>query len=366
VYNPFMAKPDPYYVEAAARALDVLDLFGRSPEVSLADVTRELGMVKSTAFRFLYTLERKGFVERVDGGRAYRRRTRRRIGFLSISSSIPFVAEVESGIAAECGRAGHELLIRHHEFEPRLAVEVVESLLATGIALLLCYNPDEHISHVIADRCSDAHTPVVAITFPIPGAHLFGINNFRAGLAGGEGLGGHLARHWRGAVDRVLIIDIPGSSPAQQARITGMLEGLRRHIDAPDSSVLHLQIDRRETNARVLMTRFLERNPRLRNVAVLCYNDLNALGAAEAAEAAGRNTHVRVVSQGAVRQVRDELRRPGSALWGAVAHFPERFGARLVPIAQKILRGETVPPTIYAEHVLLTRANIGQYYETGS
>jgi ABC-type sugar transport system substrate-binding protein len=130
--------------------------------------------------------------------------------------------------------------------------------------------------------------------------------------------------------------------------------------------VLHLQIDRRETNARVLMSRFLERNPRLRHIAVLCYNDLNALGAAEAAEAAGRSGHVRIVSQGAVREVRDELRRPGSALWGAVAHFPERFGARLAPIAQRMLRGETVPATIYAEHVLLTRANISQYYESGT
>jgi ABC-type sugar transport system substrate-binding protein len=361
-----MVKPDPYFVEAAGRVLDVLDLFGRCAEVSLADVSRELGMVKSTAFRFLYTLERKGYVERIDGGRAYRRRTSRRIGFLSISSSIPFVAEVEAGIAAEFARAGHELLIRHHEFEPRLAVDVVENLLASGIALLLCYNPDEHISHVIADRCAEAHTPVVAITFPVPGAHLFGINNFRAGLAGGEGLGAHLARQWKGALERLLIIDIPGSSPAQQARLTGMLEGLRRHVEVPDQAVLHLQIDRRETNARVLMSRFLERNPRLRHIAVLCYNDLNALGAAEAAEAAGRSGHVRIVSQGAVREVRDELRRPGSALWGAVAHFPERFGARLAPIAQRMLRGETVPATIYAEHVLLTRANISQYYESGT
>ena len=360
-----MVKPDPYFVEAAARAVDVLELFARRPELSLADVARELGMVKSTAFRFLYTLEKKGLLERAQGGKAYRRRIRHRIGFMSISASIPFVAEVERGIALECQRADHELLIRHHEFEARLAVQVVENLLSAGISLLLCYNPDEHISHVIADRCAQARVPVVAITFPVPGAHLFGINNFRAGLVGGEGFGAYLARHWKGGVDKVLAMDIPGSSPAQQARITGMLEGLRKHVDFPDTSVLHLHINRRDVTAEVLMTRFLERNPRLRRIAVISYNDLNALGAAHAAEAAKRTGDVLIVSQGGVREVRDQLRRPGSALWGAVAHFPERFGARLIPMAQRILRSEAVPSTMYTEHVLVTRHNLEEYYNAG-
>jgi ABC-type sugar transport system substrate-binding protein len=357
-----MAKPDPYFVEAAARAVDVLELVAKHTEVTLADVSRELGMVKSTAFRFLYTLERKGLLERVQGGKAYRRRVRHRIGFMSISASIPFVAEVERGIASECRRADQELVILHHEFESRLAVRAVESLLADGCSLLLCYNPDEHISHVIADRCAEARVPVIAITFPVPGAHLFGINNFRAGIAGGEGLGHHLAKLWKGMIDKVLIIDIPGNSPAQQARITGMLEGLRKHVDFPDSSVLHLQVNRRDVTAEVLMSGFLDRHPKLRRIAVLSYNDVNALGAHTAVEAAHRSAHVQIVSQGGGREVRDCLRRPGNALWGAVAHFPERFGAGLVPIARRILRSEVVPTTIYTGHVLLTRHNVDEYY----
>jgi ABC-type sugar transport system substrate-binding protein len=357
-----MVKPDPYFVEAAARAVDVLELFAKHTEVSLADVTRELGMVKSTAFRFLYTLERKGLLERVQGGKAYRRRVRHRIGFMSISAAIPFVAEVERGIASECIRTDQELLILHHEFNPRLAVQVVESLLADRCSLLLCYNPDEHISHVIADRCAEARVPVIAITFPVPGAHLFGINNFRAGLAGGEGLGHHLARRWKGAIDKVLIIDIPGSSPAQQARTTGMIEGMRKHVDVPDSSVLHLQVNRRDVTAEVLMSRFLDRHPKLRRIAVLSYNDINALGANTAVDAAHRSSHVQIVSQGGGREVRDCLRRSGSALWGAVAHFPERFGAGIIPMAQRILRSEIVPSTIYTGHVLLTHENVDEYY----
>lgn len=357
-----MGKPDPYYIEAAARVLDVLDLFGEHDIVRLTDVIERLGLVKSTAYRLLYTLEKKGCIERLPEGRSYRRRRRHRVGFASISDRIQFVAEVERGIAAEAQRAGLELLVRHHEFDPRRLLEGVEALLASGISLLLCYNPDEHQSHVVADRCAQAGVPIVAITFPVPGARLFGVNNYRAGLAGGEGLGERIIRRWSGQVDRVVVLDIPGSSPAQQARVTGMLEGLRKSVVVPPAKVLHLHTDRQRVNAEVALRDVLDRHPRTRRMAVLCYNDVNALGALRAVEAAGRSEDVLILSQGGTAEVRAHLRRRRSALWGAVAHFPERFGQTVVPMVFRILRGEAAPPTTYTEHVLLTCGNVDRYY----
>ncbi len=356
------AKDGPYYIEAAARALDVLELFGENEEVRLLDVSERLGLIKSTAFRFLYTLERKGYIERTPGGRSYRRLRKRRVGFASISAAIPFVLEVERGIETEAGKAGVELLVRHHEFDGTRLLRDVEELLASNIRLLLCYNPDEFLSHVVADRCSAAGVPVIAITFPIPGARLFGVNNYRAGLAGGEGLGEQIVRRWAGTVDKVLALDIPGSSPAQQARITGMLEGLRKNVRVPDSNILHLHPDRQKTTAQVAMREVLERFPRARHIAVVCYNDVNALGALRAVEAAGRGDHVAILSQGAAGDVREQLRKRRSALWSAVAHFPDRFGEKLIPLMLRVLRGEEVPSTTYTDHVLLTSANVGRYY----
>src|SRR4051794_2462597 len=109
-----MSRPDRYLIEAAARALDVLELFSQQDEVRLADVVEKLGLVKSTAFRLLYTLEAKGFIERSANSRSYRKRMRFRVGMLSVSRQITFVAEVEQGIETEAKRAGLDLIIRHH------------------------------------------------------------------------------------------------------------------------------------------------------------------------------------------------------------------------------------------------------------
>jgi ribose transport system substrate-binding protein len=352
---------DPYLIDAVVRALEVLELFSDQAEIRLTDVTQRLGLIKSTAFRLLYTLEKQQYLERGADGKTYRRKRRHKLGLVSIPKSIPFVAEVERGIEKAAREAGMQLLVRHNNFDGVKAVEGTEALLAEGVSVLLCYNPDEHASHVIADRCQQARVPLVAITFPVAGARLFGINNYRAGLSGGEDLGEEVARRW-GKLDNVLILDIPGSSPAQKARVTGMLEGLRKHVPVLPAHVEHLHTIRQEGSAETVMAGFLGRHPRARRIAVLCYNDVNALGALRAVERAKRSGQVMILSQGGVAEVRRELRKPSSALWGAVAHFPERFGEHLIPVVRKILRGEPLPMTTFSDHVLLTHRNVDRFY----
>ncbi len=354
--------PDPYLIEAVVKALDVLDLFQTREEVRLVDVTRELGLVKSTAFRILYTLEQQGCLERASDGRSYRRRRHHRIGMVSISNEIPFVAKVENGIQKEAAKKGMDLLLRHHENDFTRLIHTVEEILASGISLLLCYNPDEHASHVIADRCSEAGVPVLAITFPVPGARLFGINNYRAGLVGGEGLGEEVRRRWDSRLDFVAALDIAGDSPTQQARITGMIEGLRGKVAVNDDSIVRIHVDRRKQTAGALVRDLLQTHPKARRIAILSYNDINALGALHAVQEAKRSPHVLILSQGGVTEILQEIRKPGNPMWGAVAHFPEQYGPKLMTLVQRILRGESVAPTIYTEHALVTRANVDAYY----
>ena len=350
-----------YVIDAAARILDVWELFvGERDVIGLSDVVEELGLVKSTAFRFLRTLESKGYIERVAGGHGYRKQRRRRIGLLSLTVTVPFVAEVEQGIVAEARRQGIQLEIGRGEFDPAKTLRAVEDLLASGVELLLAYNSDEHLSHVIADRCAQRKVPIFAITFPVPGAGLFGVNNYRAGLTGGEGLGLEIQRRWRGKIDLVVVLDIPGSSPAQQARITGMLEGLRSQVPF-SGRVLHLHIDRRQRTSEALMADLLQSERASMRIAVLCYNDATAMGADDAVAAAQRQRHAMILSQGATEPVRQRIEESRSSIQAAVAHFPERFGLRLIPVVQRVLSGESVVGPVFIQPVLLTRANVRQY-----
>ena len=201
-------------------------------QITLTDVVNRLGMVKSTAFRMLYTLEKKGYIERLAGARAYSLRRKHRVGFASISRTIPFAVEVNQGIVEASEKAGIELVMAYNDFDSGKILQNVEDFLAAGVELIIEYNTDEHLSHLIADRCSRSNVPVVAITFPVPGATTLGINNYRAGVTGGEGIGQHVASVWQGRLDQIVLLDLLGNSPTQQARMTGMLDGLRKFVAA--------------------------------------------------------------------------------------------------------------------------------------
>ncbi len=61
-----------YVVDALDRALDVLEGFKDSEEVSLRDMSKRTGLNKSRTFRLLYTLSERGYVERTVDGQRYK------------------------------------------------------------------------------------------------------------------------------------------------------------------------------------------------------------------------------------------------------------------------------------------------------
>ncbi len=68
MYNAGTASP----VQSVDRALAILDLLARGGEVGVSDIAAELGVHKSTAFRLVGALERRGVAEQVGERGKYR------------------------------------------------------------------------------------------------------------------------------------------------------------------------------------------------------------------------------------------------------------------------------------------------------
>ena len=102
--------------------------------------------------------------------------------------------------------------------------------------------------------------------------------------------------------------------------------------------------------------------PNDRRIAVVCFNDDAALGALRAARQLGREADLAIVGQGADRLIRDELRRPDARIVGSTAFMPERYGEQLMALAVRILRGESVPPAVYMDHVFVDATNVDRLY----
>jgi ABC-type sugar transport system substrate-binding protein len=103
-----------------------------------------------------------------------------------------------------------------------------------------------------------------------------------------------------------------------------------------------------------------------RKVLVATLEDPTALWAKTAVEVAVRINDCVIVSQGLDRSIHggasekkeiDPTNR-ASVVLGSVAYFLDRYGYEVLPLALRMLKGESVPARTVTQHVLVTGANV--------
>ena len=98
----------------------------------------------------------------------------------------------------------------------------------------------------------------------------------------------------------------------------------------------------------------------------MCSSDLTALAVKGAVESAGRVQDTAIVSHGVDRTIhggmndRKELdpANRASIVIGSVAFYLDRLGYEVLPLAMRMVRGETLPARVTTRHTLVTAANV--------
>jgi ribose transport system substrate-binding protein len=279
-----------------------------------------------------------------------------RIGFANLSEELPFAVDVRKGLEQAAREAGNvELILADNKLDPHTAVQVARGFLSQDLDLVIEYQIDEQTGNRIINMFQDAEIPVIAVDIPMVGATYFGVDNYRAGHMAGVALGKWLRQHWEGQFDQLVILDEPRAGALPAARIQGQLDGLQSILGlVPQAKqVVRHSGNTRETSLQVMKT-VLASLPKTSRTAVLCFNDDAAIGALEAARDLHLEERIAIVGQGADRRVREELSQPGCRIIGSTTYSPEKYGEKLIPLALRILRGESVPPAVYVEHTFVS------------
>jgi ribose transport system substrate-binding protein len=353
--------------QTVLRACEVLKAFRTlGEELTLTQVIERTHLPKTTVFRLLRTLIHGGLLERASSG-VYRNRfvpvTARpfRIGFAAQGDS-EFSRAVMQNMETAAAREHVHLITVNNRYSAREALRNADLLIKEHVDLVLEFQTYERVAPVIASKSLEAETPVIAIEIPHPGATYFGANNYKAGIIGGKALGRWAREHWEGKVEQLLLLELPIAGSLLELRITGLVDGLRAELPSiANVPVVHL--NGRGDFEEVLETirQYLRRAPAKRTL-IGCVNDICALAALRAFEDAGAGQKCAVIGQNAIRESRNELRRPGTRLVGTVAYFPERYGDEIIPLAISILQKKSVPATGFVKHQLLTPRNVDLIY----
>jgi ribose transport system substrate-binding protein len=357
----------PGEVKSVIKACRILKAFRYDDEtLSLPDLVERAEMSKTTTFRLLQSLVKGNLLERVSKG-VYRpqvkllSRPAARLGFAAQTDS-EFCREVTESLERAAAREHIHLIVVNNKYSANEALRNADMLIREKVDLVLEYQTYERVAPTIAAKFLEANIPVIAIEIPHPGATYFGANNYQAGLIGGRALGQWAKHNWDGMVDQVLLLELPIAGPLPQLRISGLMAGLKEALPTTEKRpVSHLDGRGGFDQNLEVVRRHLRRTPPRRTL-VGAINDMCALAALRAFEEAGAIQMCAAMGQNAIREARNELRRPRTRLVGSVAYFPERYGDHLISLALDILQRKPVASAAFVKHQLITPENVDVIY----
>ncbi|HLL68946.1 MAG TPA: sugar ABC transporter substrate-binding protein [Micromonosporaceae bacterium] len=300
-----------------------------------------------------------------DGGGAGSNDDAFTIGYAGLSSEFPFVADVNRGLADASKNAGLTLITLDNKYDPQLALSNADTLVLRKSNVIIEFQTDAKIAPALCQKFEAAGLgkKVIAIDIPHPPcATFFGANNLLAGQVAGEELAKAAKDKW-GSVDKLVLLELPQSGELVKQRTDGYIDGVKKVFpDFTDAKVVKVDGKGALEPSLTAMQNLLPTLAADKHVLLGAVNDPSAVGALRAIQSAGRQKDFLIGGQNATIEARQEICNNSETFIGTVGYFPERYGAKLVELAQKLNKGESVPENVYIEHQWINNKNIRDSY----
>jgi ribose transport system substrate-binding protein len=283
------------------------------------------------------------------------RSARPSLGYISLDESQAFVRSVSAGIRAAAVEAGIELIACDSGWTRAGVVACAQRLSEAGVHGVLSFQPFADLAADVCEATGDA--PTIGIVYgqgPCQVA-LLEIDQAESGRLAGEAMGRLAAERWDCDVTAYISLESGEDDSIGGARMEGYRAGYQEYCELPEDTRA-LRGAQHLATARTQVASLLQ-TLRGRPILVAGVSDIAILGAMEAAAAAGRSNQLWYSGQLADPAIRSEIACNDRYI-ASVAHFPERFGATLVPALVDAIEGRVIDPRLEAELELVTAANV--------
>jgi ribose transport system substrate-binding protein len=282
-----------------------------------------------------------------------------RVALVLKTLNSPFFLEMRRGAEEAARELDVELVVQaaERELDVERQMQIIENLIqARTSAIAVTPSGSREIVPAIA-KANAAGIPVVIVDTRldeaavadarVTTASFVGSDNYQGGRIAGE----YLVNASDGGATVAILEGIPGHETGD-SRVRGFRDAV---AGSPGIRIVASQTASWEREQGFTVFRNILQARRDIDTVFAC-NDMMALGAIEAIEAAGRTGQVRVLGFDAVDDARRAL--AAGTMAASVAQFPDRMGRLAIEAAVKALRGEAVPLETVVPIGLVTRETV--------
>ena len=285
----------------------------------------------------------------------------RRIGYISIGDAGEFTTVVNEGIRDQAAVAGFDLVVCDSRFNPEEAIVCGRQLDQLGVEGVLNFQISEEDSERVCSSYGDLPTLAIDVHQAPCERSFVGADNLRAGFLTGEAVGLHLQAEQDCGYDTVFALGGSEVGIVSVQRVGGMVEGFASICGpVPEARLRPLDTVGSYEVSLETVSAELEELPIGGIHVVLALNDSSAFGADDAARRLGRESELRIGSQGALSML-DAIACDDHWI-AASAYFPERYGHILIGAMVDLLDGVDIPSELFVPHVAVTADNVADIY----
>ena len=261
-----------------------------------------------------------------------------------------------------------DLVFYDNQKDGTRAIANVADAIQRKVDLYIQYFPDPAVNQDVSAMLRKAGIPGLAVNHPMTGAPLYGADNLAAGQIAGEALARFASRGWAG---QPMVAIVLGNLTDQKNGLPERVQGVRASLARLLAGTRIVALDTRGNPAQVsiLLGKTAGASPNTR-LLIAALDDATALSAKAALDALGRTADGAIVGLGCDRSVHGgasekkeiDPNNRGSILIGSVAFYLDRYGYEILPIALRLMRGESVPERTSTRHTLITTTNVWREY----
>lgn len=282
------------------------------------------------------------------------------LGFDVFSDNESFALKVREGIdrvSAEMGCVSVASL--SDNVDPIKALENVKIFIQQGKDGIMLAQVIAAAQPGIVSELQAAGVPGLSTFVPAPGIPFVDQDNFRSGEKAGEALGNAGKEAWGDEVPYLLIGSFQEGGELSIQRMDGYLPGVKvAYPDLPEANILDVPTAADPAQANSNTGNVLSSIPNGAKILLGGINDDNTLAMVQAIENANKDYEFLAIGQGA--SVLDAI--CSGSLYGSVAYFPENYAAYMIPAVIGMIQGQSVPDFVELPTVVLTKANLSEYY----
>lgn len=286
------------------------------------------------------------------------------IGYSNMQLQEDFFITVSNGLkaAAEANSVKFEETIANRDAV--LMAQNIETFLLKEVDLVIDFNVLAETGAQMAARCAEEGVPMISIDCLYDGAYFFGVDNYGAGVALGEGTVEFVEEKLDGKVNWIVSLWDSQSGDTIKARCDGVVDVIAEKYGVAEENIVWIDSLADDVKTGTMTRDWLNSHPDATNIVFVGQNDDRGYAINNVVEKEGRVEDCIIVSHNADPASIENLQAhmDGDTAWVASASYNSHlYGEQVMDMALRILAGEEVPQSEYTKVTTVSYKNVAEY-----